>query len=533
MFKYLNKEKMLTFFIAIIEMLISTKITFSLYIPGLINQYIQENNSKEFYFWITIEGCLLFFATILAFVRLFLKNKIFNKIQFHLREDILRSTVNENPMNFEIKTKGKFISQIQDQIPIIIERLYSAFFNLFFNIGSIICAIILAVISSWKLSIFILLFSFITTVIPLIISSFNSKKWKLLMKTFEEGNVKLSAFLSTYKMFYFLDVRHIFQEQLNNLNTKFRMKLLKIFSILFLVDVVTWYVITITDIALLIVTAYFILFENEMVANIIIIPALSFKISLSFRISSWFFVHYKSLKEKLEEFKSTPKNEKLFFKGDNPKFEELIIENLSYSYNEKNVIFKDFNLKIEKGKKYLIKGPSGSGKSTFLNIITKQINEYKGKILLNGYDLKEISQPEVNNFFTYLDSKEFVFFDTVYNNLTLWEQGMNNEAKEALEKVNLTEISLDYDINLNNSLSTGQKQRINFARTFLRNKNLLILDEALANIDKENIELIENFLFQNKELTILNISHHAENYEMYDYIIDMEKIKDEMIAKSI
>ncbi|UWD34408.1 ATP-binding cassette domain-containing protein [Mesomycoplasma molare] len=529
MFKYLKEEKKLSVLAIILEILMAIQITFSVYIPGIILELITKNNKKEFYIWITIEALLLTLSIVVALIKLFFRNKLFSKIQFHLRKDILLSIVNESVLNFEKKSKGKFISQIQDQIPLIMDRIYASFFDLFFYSSTIVISIVLAINSSLTLSLFILLFSIITTIIPLIMSSFTSKKWKELIKEYETGNIQINSFLSTYKLFYFLNIRNIFKNKLNNINTIFRKKIMKKFSILFSIEVISWYIITVTDMLLLFITGYFILFHNEPSATIIIIPALSFKISLSFRTSAWFFVHYKSLKEKILEFQNSysyPEN--MLSEISKEKFETLKIENLSFKYKEGEYIFKNFNFEFKKGGKYLIKGRSGSGKSTLINILTKQLDGFEGKILLNKHNIKEISKQEINNFFTYLDSKEFVFFDTIYNNITLWEEKEEKRVKEALEKVNLSNLEINYKLNISNSLSTGQKQRINFARHFFNNKNLLILDEALANIDKENIDFIEKYLFNNKELTVINISHHAQNFEMYDEIIDMEEIKNEM-----
>ncbi|MBN3534814.1 ATP-binding cassette domain-containing protein [Mycoplasma procyoni] len=530
MFKYLKREKNLTFITIFLEIIVALELVFAVYIPSIINQYIQENKEKEFYIWISIQGAVILVSILSMIARMVLKNgKLLSRLRFHMREDILKSTVNETTLNFDKVAKGKFISQIKDQVPMIIDRVYLPFFALFGYATSIIASLVLALILSLNLALIILLFSIITTFIPLALAPFVNKNFRRIFDTYEKGTVELNSFLGTYKMFYFLNTRDIFVHRLEDINYKVRTKLARKFMLIFSMEVGSWLIITITDMMLVGVTGWFVLFKGEPLATITAIPMLSFKISLSARMSMWFFVNYKSLKDKINQFQQLPEyTEKNVFENQDVEFEYLEIKDLNYKYNDKNIVFQNFNFKFEKGKKYLIKGRSGSGKSTLINLITKQLKGYEGEILYNNYNIKNISNKDVNSLFTFLDSKEFVFFDSVYNNVTLWEQHKEQQVVDALEKVNLAHIDPNYNLDINNSLSTGQKQRINIARHFINNKKLLILDEALANIDQENITKIEKLLFENKELTILNISHHATNYSDYNVVIDMEEMRNEI-----
>lgn len=211
-------------------------------------------------------------------------------------------------------------------------------------------------------------------------------------------------------------------------------------------------------------------------------------------------------------------------------FKKIEIKNLTFGYeNEEKKIFDNFNFVFEIGKKYAIVGPSGSGKSTLIDILTKNIENYEGKILVDGKDLKSIDKTPYYNSFTFLDSTEFIFKDSIYNNVTLWETNNETSAYEALKKAQLSKKILDKFSQKDSfeNLSTGEKQRINFAIHFYRNKNFLILDEALSNLDKNNVEALSKQLFSNKDLLLINVTHHLdENNNDYDEIIRMNEIGD-------
>ncbi|CRH74140.1 ABC transporter family protein [Chlamydia trachomatis] len=104
------------------------------------------------------------------------------------------------------------------------------------------------------------------------------------------------------------------------------------------------------------------------------------------------------------------------------------------------------------------------------------------------------------------------FDETKYNNI--------------LELLDLKSIDNNLVIDeVENDLSVGQKQRINFARYLYKDCKLFILDEATSNVDNKTASLIESYLLNNKEITLINITHHLnkESYKKYDQIIDLNQ----------
>ena len=165
---------------------------------------------------------------------------------------------------------------------------------------------------------------------------------------------------------------------------------------------------------------------------------------------------------------------------------------------------------FKKGKKYLIKGRSGFGKTTLINLLLKYNNADDGDILID-----KVSIANINNIYdiaSVVRQDNFLFKDTLRNNLTLFEDISDEKLFKVLNTLNLHDFankdSLDMIIGSGGiSISGGEAKRISIARALLREKDILILDEPLANLDKETTEILENEILSLKDYTVIMISH--------------------------
>lgn len=180
---------------------------------------------------------------------------------------------------------------------------------------------------------------------------------------------------------------------------------------------------------------------------------------------------------------------------------ELI--NTEIVYSDKIIRFPK-NMIFEKGKKYVIIGESGSGKSSLIKLILGQIQNYNGKRLING----NRCDMELFDSIAYVSQSTFLFNDSLRNNIDLNGTHTDEEIINILENLKLSEFNLDYRIQENGkNLSGGQRQRLAIARSILNDKEVIILDEATANLDTETARIIENYVFDKFE-TIIMITHH-------------------------
>lgn len=182
--------------------------------------------------------------------------------------------------------------------------------------------------------------------------------------------------------------------------------------------------------------------------------------------------------------------------------ETIDISDLEYNFGDKKV-FSKLNLSFIKNKKYDIIGESGSGKSTLINIILGNLKNYTGHVKYNNLELKEIDENSIVSQVAYISNSTHIYNDTLENNLTLWSQDITqNDINKALKDVNLLDLLGRLKEKVSNDLlSEGQKQRIGIVRALLKGSNIIIMDEATANLDKANANFIENNLLKNTDIT--------------------------------
>lgn len=211
----------------------------------------------------------------------------------------------------------------------------------------------------------------------------------------------------------------------------------------------------------------------------------------------------------------------------------IMINNISYSYNNIDYVIKNITLEIPYKSKYLIYGKSGLGKSTIIKILLKYLNDYEGNIKIDNKDLNNISKLSIQDSFTYVSQNNYITNDTIKNNI-IYDRDINeNEYKKIIDICNLnTLIESKYlkdnfmieDNGFN--ISGGEKQKIILARSLLKDSNYIILDEALSEVDINEEKQILNKIFDvYKEKTIIYISHKKEIISMFKQKYKIERIK--------
>jgi len=196
-------------------------------------------------------------------------------------------------------------------------------------------------------------------------------------------------------------------------------------------------------------------------------------------------------------------------------FESLEICDLNLQTSEGKQLFKHLNLKLLAGDKVALVGPNASGKSTLLQYIYQR--EASAAIIWNQ---GKVQENEIDDFVEYVGQESVVFEDTVANNLTLF-------GSYPLKRELLAYLPVDFDENSYLSpetMSGGEKQMIALLRALHANKGLLLLDEPFAALSKEMSEKYTDLLLQEKELTVLMITHDKRvNYlEQFQQIWQVE-----------
>lgn len=201
--------------------------------------------------------------------------------------------------------------------------------------------------------------------------------------------------------------------------------------------------------------------------------------------------------ERITELMSIPleikdREDNISFDNDkeNQQIGEIKFENVWFGYKPDEYVLKNLNFTIKPGEKVALVGPTGAGKSSIIRLLCRLYEPTKGRILVDGIDIKDISQKELRSHIGVILQESFIFAGDVKRNITLGEEYSFEEIKQAAQITNIDKFIDDlpqgYDTQLRErgaNLSGGQKQLLAFARVAIRNPNILVLDEATSSLD--------------------------------------------------
>jgi iron complex transport system ATP-binding protein len=202
--------------------------------------------------------------------------------------------------------------------------------------------------------------------------------------------------------------------------------------------------------------------------------------------------------------------------------------NLSTSYNGK-VIIKDLNLKFRRGEITSILGPNGSGKTTLLKTISGFL-KYKGKIIIDGKDLKSISFIDLYKDLSYLPQKiqdiaELTVIEFMYTSVAGFLDSIERDFKKNMIDIMDKFGIIDFKDRYINTLSGGEFQKVLIASCFLKNPKIVLLDEPLNNLDIKNqleiIDIVKKIVYD-KNITLISVFHDINMaLKISDYLVFM------------
>jgi len=194
---------------------------------------------------------------------------------------------------------------------------------------------------------------------------------------------------------------------------------------------------------------------------------------------------------------------------------------------EEQETLKDLNLKIETNKKVAIVGKSGNGKSTIFNLLLRYFDATKGKILIDGIDIKDLTEESLRTNISIIRQSPFLFNMTIMENFRLVKEDVTlDEVKEVCKKAYIDEyiesLPNQYETIIGEggiNLSGGQKQRLAIARTLLLNTKIILFDEATSALDNESQEYIKNTIDNLvKDHTVIIVAHRLSTIVDADVI---------------
>lgn len=205
------------------------------------------------------------------------------------------------------------------------------------------------------------------------------------------------------------------------------------------------------------------------------------------------------------------------------------VEDVSFAYDQ-DTILQHMNMEIRKGQITGISGPSGSGKSTLLKLLMRFWDTEQGVIRISETPIQEIRTKSLRKMESYVTQETQLFHDSIENNLRVakWD-ATREEIEEACKKAAVHDFILSlpkgYETmvgELGSTLSGGERQRLGVARAFLHNAPLILLDEPTSNLDSLNESVILKSLKEEKEKTVVLVSHRPSTMRIADTVYSVE-----------
>ena len=221
------------------------------------------------------------------------------------------------------------------------------------------------------------------------------------------------------------------------------------------------------------------------------------------------------------------------------------LENVSFGYDEEKEVLHNISTEFEAGKAYAVVGGSGSGKSTLINLLMSSYKDYKGKILFDNTEMKNISPESLYDVVSMIQQDVFVFNSSVKNNVTMFKDFTKEEIDEAISRARLDSFVKEkgdgYLCGENGKdLSGGEKQRISIARSLLKKSKVLLADEATSALDADTAFKVTDDILNLSGILRIVITHSLDEIllKRYDEILVLKDGKieekggfDELMAK--
>ena len=472
-------------------------------------------------------------SQIMIYFESMILQKAGQRIVYRLRMEVFEHIEHMSQNQFNTMPVGSLVTRVANYTTSMSDLFTNVLVMLLRNILTIIGVYIIMFIKSWKLSLVLLGFVVIVFVASFIFRNVVTKLFRKERQYTSDMNTFLNENLSGMKIIQIFNQQKRKEDEFNVKNKTLRntkFKVLMAFAI---------YrpFITFVYFAALAVT-FFVGVKINLGGDEIVV----FYLYLS-----KFFNPVQAIADQLNQIqKATSSSERLFNLLDVPpeavdKPNPIVIDhfegriefkNVWFAYENDDWILKDVSFTIEPRQTVAFVGATGAGKTTILSLIVRNFQIQKGQILIDGMDINDIEIHSLRKAVGQMLQDVFLFTGTIRNNITLHDDEYNDEEiNQVCEYVNADKFINKLDKGLDtevlekgDNFSQGQRQLLSFARTVLHKPQILILDEATANIDTETEKLIQDSLEKIKNIgTMLVVAHRLSTIQNADQIIVLNK----------
>ena len=473
-----------------------------------------------------------FVNQILIYFESMILQKTGQRIVYKLRMEVFEHIENMSQNQFNIMPVGSLVTRVANYTTAMSDLFTSVIVSLLRNALTIIGVYAIMFFLSWKLSLMLIGFVVVVFIASFIFRKVITKIWRKERKLTSDLNTFLNENLSGMKIIQIFNQQKRKEEEFNVKNNQLRKTkfnaVLAFASYRPFISFLYYAALAVT----FFVGVYLSLTAGEIVAFYLYL--------------SRFFNPVQSIADQLNQIqRAATSSERLFNlldvepesldKPNAIRVEKFIgkieFRNVWFAYTDEEWILRDVSFVIEPKQTVAFVGATGAGKTTILSLIVRNYQVQKGQILIDDIDINDIEIESLRRAVGQMLQDVFLFTGNIRNNITLHDESYTDEeVHQVCEYVNADkfidrlEKGLDEEvIERGENFSQGQRQLLSFARTVLHKPQILILDEATANIDTETEKLIQESLEKMKSIgTMLVVAHRLSTIQNADQIIVLQ-----------
>ena len=502
-----------------------------------IDNFITKNIAKAGLYILIIYFGLFILRVVFTFLGEFYFAKVAHSIVRDLRNDSFKNLQKLGMSYFDKTPVGSVVSRLTNDTQAVAD-MFGTIFSSFLNTILMFVVTLSAMIAlSWQLTIYMILFIPVMVGSVYVYQKLSSRLVEISRAKISEMNTKLSESIEGMKIIQaFNQEQRLIDEfgEVNNEHLRYYTKSLKVDSLLLRPAMALFKVLAYG----VIVTYFGLSFESAGFTAGIIYAFIQYTNQL-----------FNPLIELMQNFSilqtSIISAGRVFTLIDNEEYEpeqretdykisrgDIEFKNVSFSYDGKRDVLKNISFSVKNGESIAFVGATGSGKSSIMNLFLRFYDYDRGKILIDGVDIKDYSAKELRNSVGLVLQDPFLYHGTVESNIKMYNEELTRgDVIEAAKFVDahsfIDKLEDKYDsivTERGSTFSSGERQLLTFARTIASKPKILILDEATANIDSETEELIQNSLEKmRKGRTTIAIAHRLSTIQDSNCIYVLDK----------
>ena len=539
--RYVKPYRFTFLFVLIAAILLSVFSTLNPYLLKItVDDYITLKDYDGMLVFIGIMAAVLFLEVFFQFSFIYYANWLGQRVVYDLRKDLFRRMIGFRKTFFDRSAVGRLVTRAVNDIETIASIFSQGLFMIIADVLKMLVVIVVMLSVSWQLSLIVF------AVLPVILIA--TRKFQKAMKfAFDEVRTQV-ANLNTFvqerisgMQIVQLFVRELKEyasfQQINEKHKKAWLKTVWYNSIFFPIAELS----TSITIGLVVWYGGLRVIAEE---NGITLGAIFLFIQLTqmlFRplrqIADQFNTLQMGMVAVQRVFAVMDTDSHIADEGDleaEQLIGEISFQNVVFSYKENEPVINDISFDVHAGETIAIVGATGAGKSTIINLLSRFYDINQGVISVDGNNIKSYKLSSLRNAIAVVLQDVFLFADTIYNNITLWDSEISEEdVMSAAKHIGIDRFisklpgKLQYDVKERGAmLSGGQRQLIAFLRAYVSNPSILVLDEATSSVDGETEELIQIATDRlTKDKTAIIIAHRLATIQKADRIIVMDQGK--------